>query len=223
MIVSANRAGIAASWNKLVRHQPADVIVLINDDIEVVPHWLDVLVYSVMKNQQVGMVSLNQYVSLTKGQHREAFAHMLPHEAQPIVDYHESNLMTGQGQLLASHGSIFAFRRDSYDLAGGFDERYFVYYEECDFGVSLCEKGFIHAIASYPIVYHQGGATLSDLNNLDANAQLVRSRCLFHAKWKKSVIEMRARYQAQAKASGVLENLNEWNTALIHLDDQART
>ena len=215
MLMHQARRGISAGWNSLTRFQPADVVVLLNDDIEVVPDWLDVLVYSVTKNPRLGMVSLNQYTGLTKGQHRAAFAKMLPHEAQPILAYHEAKLMTGQGQLLASHGSIFAFRREVYDLVGGFDERYFCFYEELDFGVSLREHGFAHAVASYPIVYHMGGATLSEPKNLDAKMQLARSRGLFHEKWQTSIAAMREKYRVQ-----LVGDLNEWNTAILHLDDR---
>jgi hypothetical protein len=219
MLMHQSRRGIAASWNSLTRFQSADVVVLLNDDIEVVPHWLEVLVHSVTKNPQLGMVSLNQYTGLTKGQHRAAHPHLRAHEAQPILAFQEARLMHGQGQLLASQGSIFAFRREVYDLVGGFDERYFCFYEECDFGVALCVKGFVHAIASYPIVYHMGGATLSEPTNLDAKMQLARSRRLFHEKWGAGIQEMRHRFQTRAHLNGTLKRLNEWNTGLEHLGD----
>jgi GT2 family glycosyltransferase len=218
MLMHMARKGIAASWNALSRFEPADVVVLLNDDIEVVPRWLDVLVHAVTKNPQIGMVSLNQYTALTKGQHRAAHPDLLPHVAEPILAYRESRLMRAQGQLLAAQGSIFAFRREVYDLVGGFDERYFCFYEELDFGVACCERGLVHAIADYPVVYHMGGATLSEPQNLDAKAQLVRSRALFHEKWGASIEELRARFAGRPRG----EELSEWNTSLEQLTDEVK-
>ena len=44
LIYGHGRTGIAATWNRLIRHVPdAETVVLLNDDIEVVPDWLDSL------------------------------------------------------------------------------------------------------------------------------------------------------------------------------------
>ena len=115
MLFGQGRTGVPATWNRLMRHAESDVGVLINDDIEVASHWLDVLVYSVTQNKRAGMVSLNCYVGVTKDQ--------VPRG--PRVDYHEAHLLDGGGRLLCSGGAIFAIRRDAFDTAGGFDERYF--------------------------------------------------------------------------------------------------
>ena len=196
MLMNGKREGIATSWNKLVRHKRADVAVLINDDIEVVDHWLDVLAYSVEKNSVAGMIGLNSYVGVIKDQ-----------VSKPLrIDYCESHLMFGNGTLLASHGPVFAFRRDVYDLVGGFDERYFCFYEELDFGVSLHKKGLRHFMSSYPIVYHMGGATNSDPRNLIASEEMARSRQKFLDKWGKTPEELRDEILIEERPQ-----LNEWH------------
>jgi GT2 family glycosyltransferase len=219
MLMHPVRKGIASGWNDLTRHKRADVVVLINDDIEVVPHWLEALVHSVTRNKQIGMCSLNSYVSLTAAQHRTAIASQPPHVNVPRIDYHESKLMTGGGTLLTSLGSIFAFRQDVYYEAGGFDERFRCFYEEVDFGCTLRSKGYIHAIASYPVVYHMGGATTSDPKNMDAAAEIEQSRALFKSKWGTTPNDLRGKFTAGAQASGVLNDLNEWNTQLTCLSE----
>lgn len=205
MLVSEQNAGVSASWNKLVRHQDSDVAVLINDDIEVVDDWLDVLTFSVWENKHAGMVGLNSYVGVVK----QDVIGRLPLR----IDYQEANLLDGGGSLLASAGSIFAFRREVFDEAGGFDERYKVYYEECDFGVTLRRLGYSHYMASYPIVFHMGGATMSQ-PSMDAQRHLARSRVLFAEKWGSSPNELRT-------ALPELDNVRtrEWNTQLKFLSD----
>jgi len=206
MLMNGKREGISTSWNKLVRHQQADVIVLVNDDIEVVDHWLDVLVHSLVKNRIAGMVGLNSYVGVTKGQVLSV--------GRPLrADYCEAPLLSGNGGLLASTGSIFAFRRQAYDEVGGFDERYFVFYEEVDFGVALLKKGYINFIADYPRVYHMGGATNSNAMNLIASEHMALSREKFREKWNASPDEMRERLPHRIHLE-----LNEWNTQLLFLN-----
>src|SRR5271165_5241916 len=52
MLYGHGRTGIAATWNRLVRHygNTFDVAILVNDDIQVVADWMDVLAYSAIEN-----------------------------------------------------------------------------------------------------------------------------------------------------------------------------
>lgn len=205
MLINEKRLGIATSWNRLVRHTCTDVVILLNDDIEVVEHWADVLVYSVMENERAGMVGLNSYVGTTAAQ---------APPPGPRIDFHESKLMGGGSSLLTSSGAAFAFRRTAYDMVGGFDERYFCFYEEVDFGVMMLGYGLRHFIASYPIVFHMGGATNADPRNLIASERMSESRRLFRQKWGGSPRELRERQPALSRFP-----LREWNTQLVRLSE----
>lgn len=201
MLMPDVNRGVAAAWNMLVRHQSADVIVLTNDDIEVVQDWLNVLVFSVVNNPKAGMVGLDSYPGVVKQD-------LMAADRIPLRNsYREAQLLDGGGNLLASHGPIFAFRRDAYDAVGGFDERYYCFFEEVDFGISLRRSGYMHYMASYPIVYHMGGATTSDPRNMDAAAHMAKSRQLFIEKWGASPKHLRESY---ANEPGV----REWNSQL---------
>jgi GT2 family glycosyltransferase len=202
-ILFSGRTGIAASWNRLVKHHKAPIVVLVNDDIEVVPDWLDVIRFSLTNNKQIGMIGLNTYPGKTEGQ-------MFAENIMPLhLDYIEAKLLTGSGMLLSSQGPIFAFRREVYDEVGGFDERYFCFYEELDFGVAMRTKGYVHCMASYPVCYHMGGATNSDPINLDASHYIVESRNKFHKKWGKSLTQLRNELKHDDKIK-----LCEWNTQI---------
>jgi len=174
-MLMSSRTGIASTWNRIVRHDVSkrDVVVLVNDDVEVVDDWLDILAFSVLENPNAGMIGLNTY----PGQIKEAAP------KQMRVDYVEAHLLDGDGALVSSHGPIFGFSRSVYDAVGGFDERYFCFYEEVDFGVALRTLGYDHYMASYPICYHMGGATNSDPRNLDAAKCMAESRAKFVEKW----------------------------------------
>lgn len=206
------RRGIAAGWNTLCRHGHAnwDIAVLLNDDVEVVRHWLEALVYSLDENPTIGMVGLNAYLSVTKGQVDTLHPGALEHVRYLQIDYHEAHLLHGNGRLLASQGSAFGFRKDVYDQVGGFDERYFCFYEELDFGVSALQYDYVHAMLSYPIIYHMGGATNAVPTNLDARARMEQSRKAFEEKWGRTPEAIHASRPHRAPG------FKEWNTQVAN-------
>lgn len=197
MLMSEERLGVSRQWNRLVRHVPdADIVVLLNDDVEVVDDWLDVLVFSLSRNPRLGMLSLRCETGVTS-------ANALP---RARVDYNEARLLTGGGTLVSSGGACFAFRRTDWELVDGFDERYFCFYEEVDFGVSLAKRGFFSAFASYPVVLHMVGASVS--SNTDASAVLLASRARFAEKWGTTMDQLRADFSERPEPRWV-----EWNTS----------
>lgn len=189
MLMSDERLGIAKQWNRLVRHVPdAEICALVNDDVEVVPNWLDVLVYSLKENDQAGMVGLRCETGVTSRSGAR----------RPHVDYDEAELLDGDGALLSSGGACFAFRRSDWDAVGGFDERYFCLYEELDFGVELAKKlNKFNLIASHPVVYHMGGATIG--TNSDAQQVLLESRQKFTEKWQTTLDELRENFSRRSR------------------------
>lgn len=197
LLMSEHRLGVAQQWNRLVRHVPdADICVLLNDDVEVVEDWFDVLVFSLVKNPGLGVVSLRCETGVTSkmGQPR------------PRVDYNEAKLLHGGGSLVSGGGAAFAFRRADWEAVGWFDDRYFCFYEEVDFNVSLARLlGRFNAFTNYPVIYHQGGATTS---NLDAARYLEESRAKFWEKWQIKLDDLRAELAARP-----LPPLVEWNTS----------
>lgn len=170
-----DRRGVPSAWNTLSQHgiqsMGVKAVALINDDVEVVPDWLDVLAFSVLENPHVGMVGLNAWPGVTS----DIFTPRVP-------DYNEAVLSHGRG-LLSSCGYCFAFSSEKYLAVGGFDTRYFCFYEEVDLGTAFSNRGWPSYMASYPIVLHQGGATTSVLSNVDAVARLAESRVKFQEKW----------------------------------------
>lgn len=209
MLYGHGRTGIAKAWNRLVRHDPArDIVILLNDDVEVAPDWLDAMVYTLVENPTLGMVGFNTYCGVTKAQ-------VAKERGEPLrIDYSEARVMDGGGALLSSHGPAFGFRRAAYDEVDGFDERYYVFYEEMDFGVALCKRGYRHAMLSYPVLYHMGGATNSDPKNLDAVKHMAESKAKFHEKWGASLAELRQqfRFADDAAYPRGLSRWREWCT-----------
>ena len=165
------RIGVAQQWNRLTLHTPSPIVILMNDDVEVVGDWLEALVFSLRENPHAGMIGLKAYQGVTSGNFTPP----------PVHSYNEAVFERGVG-MISTTGFLFGFRRELYDYVGGFDPNFFAFYEEIDFGVRLFGAGFPSYMLSYPIVLHQGGATTSDLRNIDAQKIMRESREKFKLK-----------------------------------------
>lgn len=199
LLMAEQRLGVAEQWNRLVRHTEAPIQILMNDDVEVVEHWLEALVYSIRENPHAGMVGLKAY----QGVNSTNFS------PPPSVSYAESIMERGSG-LLSSCGYLFAFEKAKWTVVGGFDTQFFAFYEEIDFGIRLFRENFPSYMLSYPIVVHQGGATTSDPSNIDAPKVIVESREKFKAKHP-PISEIRRDMDA---AQATWPATRNWNTGL---------
>lgn len=199
LLFAPARIGVAQQWNRLTLHTQAELVVLMNDDVEVVQDWLEALAFSIRENPHVGMIGLKAY----QGVNSQNFT------PPPIHSYNESVLERGIG-MVSTTGFLFGFERKKYDAVGGFDPNFFAFYEEIDFGVRLFSAGYPSYMLSYPIVIHQGGATTSDPKNIDARKVIDESRVKFKAKHgsirtlRESMVEPKAGWPRPV----------QWNTML---------
>jgi GT2 family glycosyltransferase len=171
ILTAPDRIGVSQQWNRLTRHTSTPYMVLMNDDVEVVPDWLDALLFTLENNPYAGMVGLKAY----QGVNSENFT------PPPPLSFNEAVMEHGLG-MVSSSGFLFGFSRAKYDEIGGFDPNFFAFYEEVDFGVRLYQKGWPSYMLSYPIVIHQGGATTSENRNIDAQKVMAESREKFNRK-----------------------------------------
>lgn len=198
MIVHQERFGVARGWNDLTRHTQAPWVILMNDDVEVVPDWYDALVFSLKNNPHAGMIGLTAY----QGVNTSIFT------PPPIKSYNEAKMQWGH-KMFSATGFLFGFERAKFDKINGFDDGYFLFYEELDFSVRLLKEGWPPYMLSYPVVIHQGGASTSDTRNVpDAQGMMAESRERFRAKHG-SVGRVREEMAARPNVP-----LVEWNTML---------
>ena len=86
-------------------------------------------------------------------------------------------------------GAFFLVRKSLYDLIGGFDERFFVYFEEVDFALRAKRKGYSSYYLSDVLLCHKGGAS----------SEKVKAKRLFYS--------LRSRIQYGFKHFSLLEAL----------------
>ncbi len=101
-------------------------------------------------------------------------------------------------------GSCLLMRRAAFDQIGGFDERYFMYFEDVDLGDRLQRAGWLNVyVPSAEVLHHKGHATSRDpAHNLTAHH---RSTYIFladrHSGWRRAPLRwtMRAGLALRAR------------------------
>lgn len=89
-------------------------------------------------------------------------------------------------------GAFFLVRRDLFESLGGFDERFFVYFEEVDFSLRAAARGFRTRYISTAKAVHLGGGCSSQVRARRL-AYSIRGRCEYARKnlpWPSAAVLM---------------------------------
>ncbi len=151
--------GFSAAMNRAVEAAETPFIALLNNDARVDAAWLRELIAPVAADDAdcagSRLVSWDGSQTLFEGGgcnfHGIGF--------QCGMDAPEG--ATDSPEILFACGAALAMRRERFLEAGGFDEDYFAYYEDVDFGWRLWLLGHRVVLAPRSIVYHQHSATAS--------------------------------------------------------------
>lgn len=190
--------GVAAGWNTISRyHNNSSLVVILNDDVLVANDWLSYMVYALEMNPGVGSFGMNcRFISkedareIVRGPDRKVIplnvhwrgSELVRNERFPSMPVEEDG---APGKVMCPTGCFFGFRREIYNLVGGFDERYFAFYEETDFGVSCAWRGYPSFTLGVPDHnYHMWSASFGSAPEIDAGGVMARSRASFVAKWR---------------------------------------
>jgi GT2 family glycosyltransferase len=189
--------GVASGWNTISMSDPqAEFIVLMNDDVFVANDWLRYLVYALEMNPKIGsfgmhcrFISKDDAPQILKGSSSKVIplnvrwvgSELVRHERFPEMPKDADG---EPGRVMCPTGCFFGFRREVYDLVGGFDQRYFAFYEETDFGVACAFKGYPSFSLEVPDHnYHMWSASFASAPEIDAGSVMARSREAFVGKW----------------------------------------
>jgi len=196
LIIHPVNRGVAAGWNTIVRSSESRHIVILNDDIFVANDWLRYMDYALEMNPNVGSFGMNcRFISkddakeIVKSPEAKVIplnvhwrgAELIRNERFKSMPVEEDG---APGKVMCPTGCFFGFRREVYDLVGGFDERYFAFYEETDFGVACAQKGYPSFSLGVPDHnYHMWSASFGSAPEIDAGGIMARSRAAFVEKW----------------------------------------
>ncbi|WP_040493827.1 glycosyltransferase [Ilumatobacter nonamiensis] len=167
-VVRTENLGFGAAANTGVRRAreltDADSpVVVLNDDLEVDPGWLGPLVAALDADDRLGAV---QPALLRHGTDRinSLGVELDRYGAGSDIGLDEPAASLGDSRPIEIFtGGAVLFRREFLDDTGGFDERYFLYYEDVDLALRGAERGWRYVCETSSVVRHHGGATTDRL------------------------------------------------------------
>jgi GT2 family glycosyltransferase len=163
----ANR-GYGAAANAgfdVARTGGAGLIALLNDDVIVRPGWIAPLVaeFDAAGTAPVGAVQPMLLFADGDPEHDRvnSLGVRLRHDGSGVdvgLGDPPPDVPFAADIALFTGGAVM-FDTRFLDATGGFDERYFLYYEDVDLGLRGAERGWRYRIATASVVEHVGGAT----------------------------------------------------------------
>jgi hypothetical protein len=163
--------GFAAACNQGAKGVDADLILFLNPDTRLFENSL-VVPLSYLEDPEhasTGIVGIQMIDEL--GQVARSCAHfprpshfaaqalgldrILPSTAHAMRDWNHADTREVDQVI----GAFFLIRRSLFDALSGFDERFFVYFEEVDLALRACQAGWRCVFLAEAQVFHRGGGT----------------------------------------------------------------
>lgn len=182
LLHSDKNLGFAGGNNWGLRQAKGDFFFIVNNDTELTPGIIRLLLQPFFQNPEVGVVCpkikyfedrriiqyagfgpMNRYTGRTS-----AIGDMEPDNGQ----YNISGITNG------AHGCAMMVKKEVVEKTGMFPEKFFLYYEEWDWSVRIQEAGYLIWYQSEATIYHKESMTVGKDNPLKAY-YLTRNRILF--------------------------------------------
>ena len=152
--------GFAEACNRGVAAGSGEVVVLLNNDVDARPDFLERLVAPLAQDAQVGSVAA---LMLQPGERLIDSAGLVADGALGCFPRLQGLDAAAAGQarpvLAGPAGTAAAYRRSAWEQVGGLDEAIFAYMEDFDLALRLRSAGWRAALASDAVGVHLGSAT----------------------------------------------------------------
>lgn len=170
-----NRAnlGFAQGYNEALKSIDAEIFALVNSDIEVTENWLSPVLNAFKNESQTAIIQpkIRDFKNKAYFEYAGAAGGFIDKYGYPycrgrIFDTLEKD--NGQYndscEIFWASGACFFIRSSVYSELNGFDASFFAHQEEIDLCWRAFNKGYVVKYISDSMVYHVGGATLSQGN-----------------------------------------------------------
>lgn len=155
---SVNR-GFAGGNNLGIQKAKGELVLLLNNDTEVEPDFLESLVHCIQGNPRIGIIS-------------PKIKYFYQKDAIQYAGGRKINPLTGRGKFIGSgksdkpeycttkateliHGSAMLITRKLIDDIGLMEESFFLYYEELDWCERAKRAGYLLYVVGQSVVYHK--------------------------------------------------------------------
>ena len=173
IIDNKSNYGFAGGYNIALKSVREELIVLLNSDIEVTPHWIEPAITLFESDPNIGAIQ----PKIMDFKNRKSFEYAgaaggwidilgYPFSKGRVFDKLE--LDNGQydnsEEIFWASGAAMFIRKSAFLKAGGFDACFFAHQEEIDLCWRMQKAGYKIISCPDSIVYHIGGGTLSKDN-----------------------------------------------------------
>lgn len=191
--LSANR-GFSGAVNAGIGAGSAEFVVLLNNDVECRPEFVERIVAPLRAGSAVGSVAAlllqadGASVDNVGLEIDETLAAFPRHWGKPAAN----DALGGDEGLLGPVGGAGAFRREALEAVGGFDESIFAYGEDVDLALRLRAAGWRSVAAADAVGVHLGSASFGRHS----------PRQVFHRGWSRAYLLRK--YGILASPSGMV-------------------
>jgi N-acetylglucosaminyl-diphospho-decaprenol L-rhamnosyltransferase len=195
LTINTENKGFGFACNEGSKSGDSEYILFLNPDVRLFPDSLSrsVSFMESADNKQIGVLGI-QMVDQNGAIHRNVarfpspkslfyqmigLDHLWPKRFPPHFmtdwDYQESRVVD------QVPGSFFLVRRSLFKNLNGFDERFFMYFEDLDFAYRARREGWVNYYLSNVKAFHHGGGTTNQVRSLRL-FYMLRSRVYYVAK-----------------------------------------
>lgn len=179
VIARAANGGFSAAVNDGIRATDEDFVVLLNNDVQVTPHFLEPIM-PLFEDESVFAVSpsivLRERGGIDEGCKTAFWRHGIMYMDQRQDISHVA-------PVLYTTGCAAVYRRSMLESLGGFEEAYSpFYFEDADLGYRAWKRGWKSLYQPKSVVYHQHSASISKLKS--SFTSRIRARNLLFFIWR---------------------------------------
>ena len=166
--------GFAEGYNKAIEQTQYKYTILLNSDVEVTEGWTRPLLDFMRRNGDVGALQpkIRSWKERTKFEYAGAAGGYLDKMGYPycrgrLFDSIEEDRGQYDGKVVDicwASGAALMVRTDIYQKVGGLDARFFAHMEEIDLCCRIHAAGYRVVVVPDAMVFHVGGASLSQGN-----------------------------------------------------------
>ena len=161
--------GFAAAVNVGIERGETEYVALVNNDVELEPHWLEIVVEALSRNPGAGSVACK----LLDWSHRNVLD-----GAGDLVGWDGYAIRRGKGErdrgqydsstrVLSACAAAALYRRTALEDVGPFDESFFAYIEDVDWGLRAQLAGWDCIYEPTAVAYHVGGVSSSRISGFE--------------------------------------------------------
>jgi N-acetylglucosaminyl-diphospho-decaprenol L-rhamnosyltransferase len=157
LVDTGGNIGFANAMNRMAAVGKGQIVVLVNDDMDVEPQFLERLV-APFEDLRVGMVA-GLTLQPGEGEVVDGFGIEVDRTLVAFNRLRHRSPDAEPGRLLGPSGGAAAYRRTPWESVAGFDDRFFIYGEDVDLALRLRLEGWEARAAPAARGVHLGGAT----------------------------------------------------------------